>query len=173
MQTDETRDRQAALERLMAQYGTALLRMCCLYLRDYSLAEDAVQETFLKAYARLDSFRGDCSEQTWLMKIAINTCRDMLRSAWMRHHDRYADLSKLPERAYCPEPPDDTIVQAVSALPPRLREAVLLRYWQGLTIAETAQVLRLSPEAIKKRLRRANARLRAELEGWYYDDESD
>ena len=84
MQTDETRDRQAALERLMAQYGTALLRMCCLYLRDYSLAEDAVQETFLKAYARLDSFRGDCSEQTWLMKIAINTCRDMLRSAWMR-----------------------------------------------------------------------------------------
>ena len=157
----------------MAQYGTALLRMCCLYLRDYSLAEDAVQETFLKAYARLDSFRGDCSEQTWLMKIAINTCRDMLRSAWMRHHDRYADLSKLPERAYCPEPPDDTIVQAVSALPPRLREAVLLRYWQGLTIAETAQVLRLSPEAIKKRLRRANARLRAELEGWYYDDESD
>ena len=173
MQTDETRDRQAALERLMAQYGTALLRMCCLYLRDYSLAEDAVQETFLKAYARLDSFRGDCSEQTWLMKIAINTCRDMLRSAWMRHHDRYADLSKLPERAYCPEPPDDTIVQAVSALPPRLREAVLLRYWQGLTIAETAQALRLSPEAIKKRLRRANARLRAELEGWYYDDESD
>ena len=97
----------------------------------------------------------------------------MLRSAWMRHHDRYADLSKLPERAYCPEPLDDTIVQAVSALPPRLREAVLLRYWQGLTIAETAQVLRLSPEAIKKRLRRANARLRAELEGWYYDDESD
>ena len=77
MQTDETRDRQAALERLMAQYGTALLRMCCLYLRDYSLAEDAVQETFLKAYARLDTFRGDCSEQTWLMKIAINTCRDM------------------------------------------------------------------------------------------------
>ena len=64
MQTDETRDRQAALERLMAQYGTALLRMCCLYLRDYSLAEDAVQETFLKAYARLDTFRGDCSEQT-------------------------------------------------------------------------------------------------------------
>ena len=43
-------DRQAVLERLMPQYGTALLRMCCLYLRDYSLAEDAVQETFLKAY---------------------------------------------------------------------------------------------------------------------------
>ena len=97
MQTDETRDRQAALERLMAQYGTALLRMCCLYLRDYSLAEDAVQETFLKAYARLDSFRGDCSEQTWLMKIAINTCRDMLRTGWFRYTDRKVDLDQLPE----------------------------------------------------------------------------
>ena len=164
MQTDETRDRQAALERLMAQYGTALLRMCCLYLRDYSLAEDAVQETFLKAYARLDSFRGDCSEQTWLMKIAINTCRDMLRSAWMRHHDRYADLSKLPERAYCPEPPDDTIVQAVSALPPRLREAVLLRYYQQLTLSEAAQALGISLSTMNRRLRRAEMLLKKELE---------
>ena len=155
MQTDETRDRQAALERLMAQYGTALLRMCCLYLRDYSLAEDAVQETFLKAYARLDSFRGDCSEQTWLMKIAINTCRDMLRSAWMRHHDRYADLSKLPERAYCPEPPDDTIVQAVSALPPRLREAVLLRYYQGMKVDDVAQALRTTRSGVKHRLKQS------------------
>ena len=164
MQTDETRDRQAALERLMAQYGTALLRMCCLYLRDYSLAEDAVQETFLKAYARLDSFRGDCSEQTWLMKIAINTCRDMLRSAWMRHHDRYADLSKLPERAYCPEPPDDTIVQAVSALPPRLREAVLLRYYQQMTLPEAAQALGISLSTMNRRLRRAETLLKKELE---------
>ena len=171
MQTDETRDRQAALERLMAQYGTALLRMCCLYLRDYSLAEDAVQETFLKAYARLDSFRGDCSEQTWLMKIAINTCRDMLRSAWMRHHDRYADLSQLPERAYCPEPPDDTVVQAVSALPPRLREAVLLRYYQGMKVDDVAQALRTTRSGVKHRLKQANTLLRTQLEGWYYDEE--
>ena len=70
-------------------------------------------------------------------------------------------------------PRDRTVIEAVLSLPLSQRQAALLRYWQGLTIAETAQVLRLSPEAIKKRLRRANARLRAELEGWYYDDESD
>lgn len=65
-------DRQKSLERMMGQYGDALLRMCCLHLRDAALAEDAVQETFLRAYRRMDGFRGDCSEQTWLMGIAIN-----------------------------------------------------------------------------------------------------
>lgn len=56
----------------MIQHGDALFRMCCLHLRDEALAEDAVQEAFLKAYWRMDSFQGDCLEQTWLMGIAIN-----------------------------------------------------------------------------------------------------
>lgn len=64
--------RRDELERMMTQYGDALFRMCCLHLRDEALAEDAVQETFLKAYRRMDSFRGDCREQSWLMGIAIN-----------------------------------------------------------------------------------------------------
>ena len=160
-----------APEELVKLYYPEILRYCLWHAPDRMAAEDAVQETFLKAYARLDSFRGDCSEQTWLMKIAINTCRDMLRSAWMRHHDRYADLSKLPERAYCPEPPDDTIVQAVSALPPRLREAVLLRYYQGMKVNDVAQALRTTRSGVKHRLKQANKLLRTQLEGWYYDEE--
>ncbi len=171
MQTDGMQDRQSVLERLMSQYGTALLRMCCLYLRDYSLAEDAVQETFLKAYAKLNTFRGDCSEQAWLMKIAINTCRDMLRSAWMRHNDRYADLSALPEDVYNPDPPDSTVIQAVSALPSHMREAVLLRYYQGMKLDDVAQALRTTRSGTKHLLKQANKLLRKQLEGWYYDEE--
>ena len=62
---------------LMEKYEKDLLRMCCVYLRDISLAEDAVQETFLKAYKNLKDFRGDSNEKTWLMRIAVNTCKDM------------------------------------------------------------------------------------------------
>ena len=80
--------REAALDRLVAEHQTALVRMCCLCLGDASLAEDAAQETFLKAYRALDGFRGECDEKTWLMRIAINTCRDMRRSRWTRHVDR-------------------------------------------------------------------------------------
>ena len=84
------------LNRFAEQYQTELLRMCCLYLRDAELAKDAVQETYLKAYRALDSFRGECAEKTWLLRIAINTCRDMRRSAWFRHIDRRVTPDMLP-----------------------------------------------------------------------------
>lgn len=61
--------REAALTGLVERHRTALVRMCCLCLGDASLAEDAAQETFLKAYRALDSFRGECDEKTWLMRI--------------------------------------------------------------------------------------------------------
>ena len=79
-------DRQPApeLERLVAQYQGAVLRTCYLYLCDRSQAEDAVQETFLKVYRNLDSFRGESSEKTWILKIAMRTCYDMNHSGWSR-----------------------------------------------------------------------------------------
>lgn len=72
---------EQTLNRLVERYQTDLLRMCYLNLRDAELARDAVQETFLKAYRSMEHFRGDCQEKTWLMRIAINTCRDMRRCA--------------------------------------------------------------------------------------------
>ena len=77
--------REEAFTRMVTQYQGAIRRMCCLYLCDSAAAEDAVQETFLKAYRRMDAFRGESAERTWLMSIAINTCKDMNRSAWLRH----------------------------------------------------------------------------------------
>ena len=56
--------------------------MCYAMLRDAEQAKDAVQETFVKAYRAMDDWRGACSEKTWLTRIAVNTCRDMRRSAW-------------------------------------------------------------------------------------------
>ena len=57
------------LERLVEQHQTAVLRTCYLYLCDRSQAEDAVQETFLRVYKGLDTFRGESSEKTWIMKM--------------------------------------------------------------------------------------------------------
>ena len=81
---DRAQDPNHELERLVLQYQQPLLRTCFLYLRDRTLAEDAVQETFLKAYRSLASFRGECSEKTWLMKIAMNTCCDLRRAHRLR-----------------------------------------------------------------------------------------
>ena len=80
--------RDQTIERLIEQYQTPLLRLCYIQLQDRALAEDAVQETFLKAYKGFAQFRGDSSEKTWLAHIAVNTCRDFQRGAWFRHTDR-------------------------------------------------------------------------------------
>ena len=64
------------LERLMTQYGDSLLRMCYMLLGDRELARDAAQDSFLKAYRALPTLREGDGERAWLMRIAINTCKD-------------------------------------------------------------------------------------------------
>lgn len=105
------------LNRLVEQYQTDLLRMCYLYLHDAELARDAEQETYLKAYRALDSFRGECGEKTWLMKIAMNTFRDLRRSAWFRHIDRRVTPDMMPSAFVAFEEKDEEVLTAVMALP--------------------------------------------------------
>lgn len=171
VRTDD--EREAILVRWMTDYKTSLMRMACLYLGDRALAEDAVQETFWKAYRALGRFRGDAGEKTWLLRIAINTCRDLRRSAWFRHVDRRVTLEALGEPA---DPAqewsqwDDTLTRAVMGLKPKYRETVLLCWYQGLTGQETANVLKISRSAVMNRLKQAKTILRKELEAWYHGE---
>ena len=159
------------LQRMMETYGTSLLRMCAVYLRDINLAQDAVQDTFLKAYRSLPTFRGECSEKTWLIRIAVHTCRDYQRSAWFRRIDRRKCPEDLQEGTIEQEFPDHTVLNEVSRLPKRSREVILLRYYQGMKIGETAEALSVSISTVKQRCRQANAILREKLKGWYYGEE--
>ena len=166
-------DREAWLERAMGQYEESLLRMCFACLGDAALAEDAVQETFLKAYRALDRFRGDAGEKTWLLRIAVNTCRDLRRSAWFRHVDRKVTLDALGDQTDSPQEWshwDDTLTRAVMELKPKYREAVLLCCYQGLTGQEAASVLKISRGAVMNRLKQAKTILRQELEAWYHGE---
>ena len=160
------------IRRLMESYGDAMLRMCYLSLHDVMLAEDAVQDSFLKAYQKWHTFRGECSEKTWLMRIAVNTCRDYRRRAWMRWNDRRVDVEQLILPGGTPvDSADDTVIRAVMVLPPREKEAVLLRYYQQMKLGEIAHALGIPEGTVTSRLNRARVRLRRQLEGWYFDEE--
>lgn len=164
-------ERETALIRMMEQYRTQLIRMAYLYLGDLALAEDAVQETFLKAYAHMNSFRGDSTEKTWLMRIAINTCKDMRRGAWLRWMKRTVSLDAVPERGREDCYRDDTVLNAVMRLPEKDRQVILLRYYQEMKVPEIAYVLKIPASNATSRLRRARDRLQKSLEGWYFDEE--
>ena len=162
-------DARETLDTLMVQHGSRLLRLCAMNLRDASLAQDAVQDTFLKAFQQFHRFRGDADALTWLTAIAINVCRDNHRTAWFRHIDRHVEADDLP-RAADFDYPDNTVIRAVTALPPRYREVILLRYYQNMKQKEVAAVLGISERAVRQRLKKANQILREELKEWYEDE---
>ena len=82
--------RKVIFEQWMREYETAVLRTCFLYLADRALAEDALQDTFAKVWRSMDRFehRNECSLKSWIMRIAINTCKDYKLSAWFRNVDK-------------------------------------------------------------------------------------
>ena len=162
---DPGRKRQDKLEQLITAYENDLLRMCCVYLRDLALAQDAVQDTFLKAYKALDRFRGESSEKTWLMRIAVTVCRDYRRSAWHRYVDRRVNLDLLPLPTAPPKTEHIALTTEIMRLPRKQMEAVLLYYYQNLNIREIAQVVGISPAAVSSRLIKARKLLHDALKG--------
>lgn len=161
--------REKRLEGWVMAYGSAILRTCFLYLSDRSLAEDAAQDTFLKAWEKMDQFdesRG-ASEKTWLMRIAINTCHDLHRSRWFRHVDMGKALEDLPPRYLQAEDAkqQEELIVAIAALPRKLKEVVLLYYYQGMNLEEAAQVLGVRPSTVHYRLKKARVMLKTKLTG--------
>ena len=155
--------REEKLEALVDEYQISLLKVCFTFLHDQSLAEDAVQETFIKVYQNLDAFHGNSSEKTWVFRIAMNTCRDMLRGRWFRFVDRRVDLTQLPEQTAPMEAGDREIMEAVIALPGKLREVILLCSFEGMTTYEAGESLGITQQAVSGRLKRAKEKLRKEL----------
>ena len=162
--------RQEWLNDVITRWEKPMLRLCFAYLCDTALAEDAVQETFFKAWKCYDRFSGNAAEKTWLTRIAINTCKDLLKSAWMRNTDRSVSMDSLPEGSVPFDARDDTVTRAVMSLPAREKEAALLHWYHGMSLDEMARVLRIPRSTIHYRLKKAKTLLKTELEDWYYED---
>ena len=121
-------DQDALFERLVLQYQESLLRLCYLHLKDQGQAQDAVQETFFRAYRHWEDFRGEGSEKTYLTKIAVNVCRDQRKTGWFRHVDRRITPEDLPQASVPFSCREEDLVLQVMALPKKQREVILLYY---------------------------------------------
>ena len=147
------------VEELIDQHGDDILRLCLLYMGERQLAEDAFQETFVRAWRHLSAFRGESSVKTWLSHIAVNVCRDMLRTPWLRMR---RSASSVEEMEHLPAPdatPRHELMDAIRALPDKYREVIVLVYVQDMKLREAAAQLRLPVPTVSTRLRRARARL--------------
>ena len=158
-----------AFAELVRRHAPRVRALCKATLGGPGEAEDAAQESFLKAHRALGRFTGEASFATWLHRIAVNHCLDILRSAVRRRSDSLdamleADASALgralaePSSAQALED-RDTIARLLSRLPPEQRLALTLREMEGLSYEEIAVSMSCSVDSVKARLRRARAEL--------------
>ena len=112
------------IARLMDEHAGALLGVCRAILGDWALAQDIVQETFVKAW-RMGGAPGE-NERAWLIRVAVNACRDELRGRWLRHTDRRVTPEDLPLAA--PEAEDGGVMDEVKRLPEKEREMIVMFY---------------------------------------------
>lgn len=155
----EQTERAARLQRLISAYQPELLRVCYFYLRDRMLAEDAVQETFVRVWRKLDSYHEDGREKAWLYRIAINCCRDTQRTGWFRRMLPVGAPQLFPQESVTVSEEAIALNMAIHDLPLRLKEVILLHYYQNFTLTEIAEILAISQPAVSDRLKRARRRL--------------
>ena len=171
---------QDAFEQLVRAHDQSVLRLAMNLLRSTEDARDVYQEAFLRVYRSLDSFRFDCSFQTWLYRIVTNICLDRLRkrkvrkeeSAVVETSDGPVDRMEAfqeeaahanPERTLWNRELKQRMENALQDLSPRERMVFELRHYQGLRLRNIGDLLGTTEEAAKNCLFRATRKMRAEL----------
>jgi RNA polymerase sigma-70 factor (ECF subfamily) len=161
---------RAGQNALVERYYDDCWRYAFRLLGERADAEDAVQETFMRAMVALPQYREHQRFRAWLFTILINQCRNLAIARHRRdrrfrvlpidgHGDARGDAGSVAPS----ELPDDTLARALAVLEPVYREAVLLRFGEGLGYTEMARLTGASESALKMRVKRACARLRTLL----------
>lgn len=155
---------EEVVEQLVEDYGDSILRMCYLYVKDYQIAEDITQETFIQVYKKYHTFEHKASVKTWIMRIAINKCKNYMRLHWfkMRVNSELQDMEQQSQEDNILT--KEMIVGEISRLKPKYKEVILLYYYQELSISEISSVLEEKESAVKVRLKRAREQLKPGLQ---------
>lgn len=154
---------QVAFATLVRAHQAQVWRFLCRLLGDRTLAEDVTQETFIRIFTKLPSFEYRSKFSTWVLSVARNAGIDALRARDRRYRlDQRLTIAE-DRRPGWSGPGEIDLEMAISALPPKLREAFLLVEVMGLRYEETAAVLRVPVGTIKSRMHHARRALVASL----------
>lgn len=163
-----------AFRRIVDHHGPALYRLAYRLVQDTGAAEDVVQESLLKAYRKLASFKFDASLGSWLHRITVNSSMDYLRRRHpvtaVENPEELAEALELPAQNTPCVAEREEIVQRtqrlLGELSPLERSALSLRHFEGYSIREIASTLKLGENACKQAIFRAVKKLRLALEPW-------
>ena len=139
----------------LIKYGDILYRVAFSNLKNKADAEDAVQEAFFRLLKARPVFENETHEKAWLIRVVINICYDMQKSAW---YSKTVAIDRVPEgeikHFHLPCVEEDEMLWRVMELPVRYRNSLYLFYYEDYSVREIAQILELEENTVKTRLRR-------------------
>jgi len=142
------------LEKVMNTYGNKLFRLCLITLGNASDAEDAVSETLIKYLEKRPDFQDAEHEKAWLITVATNTCKDILR---FRNRHPVADMDEIKE--FTEDASDTGILDALMTLPEKYRVVLFLYYVEECSIDSIAKMIKRTTSAVKMRLQKGRKML--------------
>ena len=148
-------------ETAVGRYGDTVFRLAYSYLKNRADAEDVMQETLLKLYLARKPFQSPEHERHWVVRVAVNECRHLLRTPWRR---RTGPLEEAADTPVWDTPAQSELFRQVMALPPKYRAAVYLYYYEGCSVQETAAAMGANPSTVQTWLMRARGKLRLILQ---------
>lgn len=154
----------AWFDALYTRYASDIIRVSYFYLGDRGKAEDVCHDAFVSLFVNRPALEPG-HEKTWLLKVAINRCRDIWRSAWVRRvisGSPVFEMIPAPD-TLCKHMEKAEVLQAVHSLPADFREIFILYYYQGYGISEISGILNLPEGTISSRLSRGRKKLEAIL----------
>ena len=164
---------ESKANRLVEAYADTILRVSYTYLRSTQDAEEICQDVLLKALGRAGSFDSAEHERAWIIRVAINAAKDLLRRQSGRATVALDDIAEpvAPARAteHELEARSESVLERVMALPLEYREAIYLHYYEGYSIKQIAAIVHASESAVATRLSRGRSKLRPALEGVRYE----
>lgn len=165
----ELENKEEVFDEIMSTYGTELLQLVYSYVKDQTVAEDLTQDIFVKVYYSLHTYKKRSKLKTWLWRIAINHCKDHLKSWYNKNVIKVEeihleeDTKENVEKEVLQKEEDKTIINAVMDLPVSYREVVFLYYFEELTMKEISSIINVNENTIKTRLRRAKDILKQKI----------
>ncbi|WML39785.1 sigma-70 family RNA polymerase sigma factor [Neobacillus sp. OS1-2] len=167
----ETEDKETLIDEIMTRYGQDILQLVYSYVKNKGLAEDLTQDIFIKCYNSLHTYSGKSQLRTWLWRIAINHCKDYLKSWYTRNvvttdeePTNSQTKKEMVEQVVIQKEEDDELISAVMTLPIKYREVLYLFYYEELPIKEIAAVTNTVENTVKTRLKRAKELMKERLE---------
>ena len=152
-------------EYLAETYADAILRLSYTYLKNTHDAQDVCQTVFVRLLAEPRDFESPDHERAYLLRMAANACKDLLKSPWRKRTCGLEACAEVP----APETADGSVLAAVNGLPAHYRAVIYLFYYEGYQASEIGQILGIPTATVHTRLARGRARLRETLGGTEYE----